>query len=167
MAGFGTVVSEGSYMSRSISLNILRVSLILVLLGFFLPVACDLNGRQIGQAILGESHQAVNARILGVIANFYGYFLFAAFGCAAAGLLLTFIPRIRFGYYGGLLFMAASFVFFVLVLLEFLAIREGAVLGFLITTFNLRVTVLIGGYSMAAGYLAAVISLVVKIIRKR
>jgi hypothetical protein len=154
-------------MKRSHSLNILRVSLLLVLLGFFLPVACDLNGRQIAQSILGEPHQAGNDRLLGAIRDSYGYFLFAVFGCAGIGLLLTFIPGIKSGYYSGLIFLAASFMLAAVVLLKFLAIKNGVFLGFLMTTFNIRVKVHIGGYSMAAGYLTALISYVSRIIPKR
>ncbi len=154
-------------MKRSLSLNILRVSLLLVLLGFFLPVACDLNGRQIAQGILGEPQQAGNGWLLGAIENAYGYFMYAVFGCAAIGLLLTFIPGIKSVYFRSFLFLVASFLFFTVVLLKFLAIRNGIILGFLVTTFNIRVKVLIGGYFMAGGYLTALIGFISKVILKR
>ena len=51
-------------------------------------------------------------------------------------------------------------------MLKFLAIRDGVVLGFVIATFNLRIKILIGGYSMAAGYITALISIVSRIVFK-
>jgi hypothetical protein len=149
-------------MKQSLSLNILRLCLLLVLIGFFLPVACDLSGYQIAQGILGHTQRARNAQLLESIEDPYGYFLFGVPSFALLGLVLTFAVRSVSGYHVGLLSLAASFLLLSVVALKFQSLRNTAFLHFLMTTFHIKVKILLGGYSMAAGYLAAMIGFILR-----
>ena len=144
-------------MKQSLALSILRLCFLLVLLGFFLPVACDLSGYQAAQGILGHSQQALNAKLLEPIEDLYGYFLFGVVVFAFLGLVLTFVFKAVSGYYLGLLCLAASALLLIVVALKFQSLRNTGVLHFLVTTFNLKVKILLGGYFIGAGYLAGVI----------
>jgi hypothetical protein len=150
------------FMKQSLSLNVLRLCLLLVLIGFFLPVACDLSGYQIAQGILGHTQKAQNAKLLELIEDSYGYFLFGVPTFALLGLVLTFAVKAVSGYHFGLLSLAVSFVFLSIVALKFQSLRNTPLLHFLVTTFYLRVKILLGGYSMATGYLAGVIGFVLR-----
>ena len=152
-------------MKHSLSLNILRLCFLLVLIGFFLPVACDLSGYQIAQGILGHKQQAENAKLLGSIGDSYGYFLFGVFAFALLGLVLTVVFKLVSGYYFGLLCLAVSLLFFTVVVLKFQSLRNTGLLHFLVTTFHLRVKILLGGYSMATGYLAGVIGFTLRMAK--
>ena len=143
-------------MKESLSFNILRLCLLLVLIGFFLPVACDLSGYQIAQGILGHTQKAQNAKLLESIENSYGFLLFGVPAFALLGLLLTFAVKAVFGYHFGLLSLAASLLLLGVVALKFQSLRNAALLQFLLTTLHIRVKILLGGYSMATGYLAGV-----------
>ena len=61
-------------MKQSLSLNILRLCLLLVLIGFFLPVACDLSGYQIAQGILGHTQKDRRMPSLGRITSGFSVF---------------------------------------------------------------------------------------------
>lgn len=149
-------------MKQSLSLNILRLCFLLVLIGFFLPVACDLSGYQIAQGILGHTQQAANAKLLESIEDSYGYFLFGVPAFALLGLVLTFAVKAASGYYFGLLSLAVSFLLLTVVALKFQSLRNTALLHFLVTTFHLRVKILLGGYCMALGYLAGAVAFVLR-----
>jgi hypothetical protein len=152
-------------MKRSLALNILRLCFLLVLLGFFLPVACDLSGYQVAQGILGHRQEALNARLLEPIGDSYGYLLFGVVVLAFLGLVLTFIFKAVSGYYFGLLCLAASFLLLAVVALKFQSLRNTAVLHFLVTTFHIKVKILLGGYFVGTGYLAGVIGFALRITK--
>ena len=61
-------------MNNSLSMNILRLSLLLVLIGIFTPIGCNSNGYQIAQGILGNKEQAGNVTFLASIENVCGKF---------------------------------------------------------------------------------------------
>jgi uncharacterized membrane protein len=149
-------------MKHSWSLNILRAGILLVLLGFFLPVGCHLNGYQIAQGVIGQSQEAQNAGLLSPIPDAYGYSFIGVFVLAFAGLVLTFALKGARGYSLGSACLAVSFVLFIVVALKFLSIRNSAILDFVRTTFNTGVQLTIGGYSMGAGFLTAITGLVLR-----
>jgi hypothetical protein len=70
--------------------------------------------------------------------------------------MLTFAVKAVSGYQFGLLSLAASFLLLGVVALKFQSIRNTALLHFLLTNLHVRVKILLGGYSMASGYLAGV-----------
>ena len=149
-------------MKQSISTSILRLSLLLVLTGFFLPVACDLNGFQVAQGILGHTQKAENARLLEPIEDTFGYVLFGVSVFAVLGLALTFLHSGSSGYYFGLFSLAASLVMLAVVALEFKFLRDTGISHVLIATFHIRVKLLSGGYLMAAGYFAGAMGFVLR-----
>jgi hypothetical protein len=154
---FAGISGGETSLKQSLSLNILRLCLLLVIIGFFLPVACDLSGYQMAQGILGHAQKAQNAKLLESIEDSYGYFLFGVPTLAFLGLILTFAVKAVSGYHFGLLSLAVSFLFLGVVALKFQSLRNTPLLHFFIATFHLRVKILLGGYSMATGYLAGVI----------
>jgi len=147
---------------RLSAVNILRVGLLLVILGFFLPVACHLNGHQVAQGILGQNQSHLNAGFLNSMGDAYGYLLFGVYGLALAGLVLTLAFRTTRGYRFGLACLLASLLLLVVLLLKFQSIRNTPVVHFFLTTFQIKFTVLIGGYSMGLGYLAGIVGFVLK-----
>ena len=154
-------------MKHSLSLSILRLCFLLVLVGFFLPIACDLSGYQIARGILGHAQQAENAKLLRSVGDPYGYFLFGVFVFALLGLVLTFAFKAAAvsGYYPGLLCLVASFLLFTVIVLKFQSLRNTPFFHFLVATFHIRVKMLLGGYSMATGYLAGVIGFALRMAK--
>jgi hypothetical protein len=152
-------------MKHSISISILRLSLLLVLTGFFLPVACDLSGYQIAQGILGHTQKAENARLLGPIEDSFGYVLFGVSAFAVLGLALSFLRSGSSGYYLGLLSLAGSFVLLAVVALEFKSLRDTGISHVLVAAFHIRVKFLFGGYLMAAGYLAGAAGFILRAVK--
>jgi hypothetical protein len=152
-------------MKHSISMSILRLGFLLVLTGFFLPVACDLSGYQIAQGILGHVQKAQNARLLEPVEDIFGYVLFGASAFAAIGLALTFLLGGSSRYYAGMSSLAVSLVLLAVAALEFKSLRDTGISHVLVTAFQIRVKFLFGGYLMAAGYLAGTAGFVLRLVR--
>lgn len=152
-------------MKISFSMGILRLGLLLVLVGFFVPVGCDSSGYQIAQGILGNTPQAGNAIVLGSIEDFYGYLLIGVFVFALLGLLCTFLGKMTNSFLIGSVGFAASFVMLIMVVLRIKSFRDSGVLHLILTIIPIKVKLLIGGYSMATGYLAGVIGLSLKLLK--
>ena len=149
-------------MKTSLSKSILRLCLLLVCAGFFLPVACDLSSYQVAQGILGHTQKEQNARLLEPVEDAFGYALYGVLAFTALGFALTFLPGRFSGYSLGLFCLALSCVLLAVVALEFKSLRDTGVLHFLVTTFCIRVKLLFGGYLMAGGYLAGAVGFVLK-----
>jgi hypothetical protein len=152
-------------MKNSLSLSILRMSLLLVLVGFFVPIGCDSSGYQIAQGMLGNTKQAGNAIFLESIENLYGYLLFGVFVFALLGLLLTFIGKAKNNFLLGSAGFALSLLMLIIVVLRIKSFRDSGLLHLVLTIIPIKVKLLIGGYSMAAGYLAGVIGLLLKLLK--
>ena len=147
-------------MKDSLSLSILRLSFLLVLVGFFVPIACNTNGYQLAQGMLGNTQQAANAVFLGSIEDLYGYLFFGVFAFALLGLVLTFLSKGKISFLLGSVCFGASFVLLIVVVLKIKSFRDSAVLHLILTISQIKVKLLIGGYSMAVGYLAGVAAIV-------
>ncbi len=145
---------------KSLSMNILRLGMLLVLIGFFAPLGCDTNGRQIAQGILGYEHQAGNARFLSSIENSYGYALFGVFAFALLGLIFTFLFKANHGYLLGSICLAVSLALLMIVLLRLKNYMDSGLVNFVLKIFPIKM--LIGGYSIAAGYLVGVMGFTLK-----
>lgn len=148
---------------KSLSINILRLGMLLVLIGFFAPLGCDTNGRQIAQGIMGYEHQAGNARFLSSIEDSYGYVLFGVFASALLGLIFTFLVKASHGYLLGSICFAVSLVLLMIVLLRLKTFLDSGLVNFVLKIFPIKM--LIGGYSIAAGYLVGVTGFVLKTLR--
>jgi hypothetical protein len=147
-------------MSNSLAMNILRLSLLLVLIGIFTPIGCNSNGYRLAQGILGNKEQAGDVKILASVENVYGYILLGVFAFALAGLLFTFLSKVKDNYVLGLICLAVSFVFMIITVLKFNALQNSKFTHFILTIFPVKI--LIGGYLMAIGYLVGVIGFVLK-----
>jgi hypothetical protein len=152
-------------MKNSLSLSILRLGLLLVLVGFFIPIACDSNGYQIAQGILGNTKQAGKAIFLESIENLYGYLLFGVFVFALLGLLFTFLVKAKNNFLLGSAGFAVSLLMLIIVVLRIKSFRDSGLLHLALTIIPIKVKLLIGAYSMAAGYLAGVIGLLLKLLK--
>ncbi|HUZ17352.1 MAG TPA: hypothetical protein VMV68_03120 [Spirochaetia bacterium] len=152
-------------MKGPVSTNILRLGLVLFLVGFLLPIACNLNGYQIAQGILGHQQHAQNAVLLASVADSYGYLVIGSFAIAFLGLALTVLFRGALGCNLGSLCFAVSLLFLVLVALKFHAMQNTAAMRFLISTFSITVKMQAGGYSMATGYSAGVVGFALRVTR--
>jgi hypothetical protein len=150
---------------NSMPLHLLRLGLLLVLVGFFAPIACDVNGYQIAQGLLGNTHHAGNAGVLGSIGKVFGYLLFGVFLLAVAGLGSTFVRGIKYRSLGGFVCLALSLFFLTIVVFKFKTIRDTGLLHFFLAIFPVRVKILIGGYSIGLGYLAGITGFVLDLTR--
>ena len=156
---------KGVSMKNSLSLSILRLSLLLVLVGFFVPIGCDSNGYQIAQGIVGSTKQAGNAIFLESIENPYGYLLFGVFVFALLGLLFTFLGKAKNNFLLGSAGFAVSLIMLIIVVLRIKSFRDSGLLHLVLTIIPIKVKLLIGGYSMAIGYLAGVIGLALRFLK--
>ena len=147
-------------MKYSLSINILRLSLLLVFIGIFSPIGCNSNGYQIAQGILGNKEQAGKVGFLAPVENVYGYILFGVFVFALAGLLFTFLSKVNDNFLIGFICLAVSFVLLIIIVLKFNSLQNSKFLHFVLTIFPVKI--LIGGYFMVIGYLVGVIGFVLK-----
>jgi hypothetical protein len=152
-------------MKYSVSINILRLGLVLFLVGFLLPVACDLNAYQIAQGILGQQQHAQNAILLASVEDLYGYLTIAVFAIAVVGLVFTVIFRTALGYNLGSVCLVVILLFLVVVAIRFHAIQNTAAMRFLASAFNLTLRFQAGGYFMATGCLAGVVGFALRVTR--
>jgi hypothetical protein len=114
-------------------MNILRLSFLLVLIGFFAPIGCSSNGYQIAQGILGNTKQAGNAAFLASIENLYGYVLFGVFVFALLGLLFTFLSKVNYNFILGFVCLAVSFLLLTIMALKYKTLRDSGVLRLILT----------------------------------
>jgi hypothetical protein len=152
-------------MKMTLSVNILRLGLLLVLIGFFAPVGCDSNGYQIALGILGNTHQAGNARILGSIEDLFGYALFGVYVWAFLGLVVTFFYRAKKKFFFSSISLALSFILLAIVAFKLKSVRDSAVVNLMLTIIPVKLKLLIGGYSMAAGYLVGAVGIILNIFK--
>ena len=138
-------------------MNMLRMSLVLVLAGFFLPVACSLNGYQVAQGILGTAQKAGNAALLGPVEDVFGYVLLAVPACAVVGLFLSVVVKGKGSSLLTFTFLVLSFALLAVVGLKFNFIRNSALIHTLVEILSIKVRILVGGYVMGCGYAAGVI----------
>jgi hypothetical protein len=152
-------------MNKTMSMNVLRLSLLLVLIGLFAPICCDLNGYRIAQGILGNAKRAGNAIFLASIEDLYGYFLFGVFVFGFLGIVLTFLRKVDLGFILGSLCLAASFVLLLLLALRIKSLRDSWFVQIVQKIIPGKAKFLIGGYSMGLGYLVGVIGFVLKNVK--
>jgi hypothetical protein len=147
-------------------LSILRVGFLLVLIGFFAPICCDMSGYQLAQGILGNAHQAGKAIFLGSIEDFYGYLLFGVFILALLGLVLTFLGGVRDSPLIASVGLAVSCVLLIIVAVRLRTFRDTGVVNLALTIIPIKLKPLIGAYSMAVGYLAGLVGTVLRFMRR-
>ena len=152
-------------MKMTLSVNILRLGLLLVLIGFFAPVGCDSNGYQIALGILGNTQHAGNARILSSIEDLFGYALFGVCLCAFLGLVVTFFYKAKKKFFFSSICLALSFILLAIVALKLKSVRDSAVVHLMLTIIPIRMKLLIGGYFMATGYLVGAAGVILKIFK--
>ena len=152
-------------MNKTMSVNVLRLSLLLVLIGLFTPICCDLNGYRIAQGILGNAKRAGNAIFLASIGDFYGYVLFGVFAFAFLGIVFTFLSKVNHDFILASLCLAASFVLLLLLALRIKHFGDSWFLQVVQKTILGKVKLLIGGYSMGLGYLVGVIGFVLRTVK--
>jgi hypothetical protein len=153
-------------MKTSLPLSILRVGFLLVLIGFFAPLCCDLSGYQLAQGILGNAHQAGNAVFLGSIEDVYGYLLLGVFILALLGLVLTFLGGVRSSLLMASVGLAVSCVLLIVVAFRLKSFRDSGAVKLALTIIPIKVKPLIGAYSMAVGYLAGLVGTVLRLMRR-
>src|SRR5208283_1366760 len=156
---------KGAFMKTPLSLSILRLGFLLVLIGFFAPIACDTSGYQLAQGILGNAHQAGNAVFLGSIEHIYGILLFCVFIFALVGLVLTFVSKAPHKALLETVCLMLSFVLLIVVVLRIKAFLDSGLLHLVLTIVPVKIRFLVGGYSMAAGYLAGVVGTILRFLR--
>ncbi|MDZ7794574.1 MAG: hypothetical protein U5P10_13045 [Spirochaetia bacterium] len=159
------VKSMRDTMKLSATTTILKTAGLLVFLGLFLPITYDLGGYQVAQGILGNTQQLGKATLLGPIADLYGYALLGVFLCALLSIVATYVSKRDFGYFVGCALLAVSLLLSIVVALKFLSLSNSKFLHFITTTFGIQVTIQAGGYSMGAGYLAAVVGFVLRVAK--
>ena len=149
----------------SLSVNVLRLGLLLVVIGLFAPICCDLNGNRIMQGIQGNEKQAGNAIYLSSIEDLYGYILLSVFVLVILGIVLTFLSKVDLGYTLGSLCLAASIVLLLVVAFRIKSLGDSWLAQIILEIFSGKVKVQIGGYSMALGYLVGVTGFVLRTVK--
>jgi hypothetical protein len=152
---------------KSISMNVFRFGVLLILVGFFAPISCSSNGHQIAQGIMGNGDQAGNVIFLSSIEDFYGYFMYGVLVFAIAGLILTLVDDANHGFLLRSLCLAMSLALLMAVFLRLRTFRNTGLLGFALETLHYKLELLIGGYLIIAGYLISAAGSVFKIVKKR
>jgi hypothetical protein len=137
-----------------LSVNILRICLILIFIGLFLPICFKSTGFQTAEGILGSSHYAKEAIFLAPVEDTYGYLLFGVFALAAVGLLVSFFSN---NFFAPFIFFATSLVFTVILLMHFKIYFNFNDLSFYIRIiFPIKLNLLPAGYGMVAGFVVGV-----------
>jgi hypothetical protein len=154
------------FMKTSLSLSILRLGFLLVLIGFFAPIACDTSGYQLAQGILGNTHQAGKAIVLGSIEDVYGYLLLGVFIIALMGLVLTFLSGVPHSPLLASAGLVVSCVLLIIVAVRLKSFRDSGIVKLALTVTQIKLKPLIGAYSMAAGYLAGLAGTVLRFMRR-
>ncbi len=154
-------------MKRKLSLpvNVLRLGLLLVVIGLFAPICCDLNGYRLVQGIHGNSKRAGNAIFLSSIEDLYGYVLFGVFVLAILGIVFTFLSKPNLGYVLGSLCLAASLVMLLVFAFKIKSLGDSWLAQIIRKIFPGEVRAQIGGYSMGLGYLVGAIGFVLRIVK--
>jgi hypothetical protein len=151
----------------SLPLNLLRAGLILVIIGFFLPIGCKSNGYEIASGILGHGKFGTASMFLSPLDNLYGYLLFIVYFLALLALTATFAGNEEKRYQVAFILFATSLVFALIILIKFKFYFKFSEMTFYIKIFlPIKANVLIAGYGMALGYLLGLLSYVVKIVKK-
>ena len=153
-------------MKTLLSMSILRVGLLLVLIGFFAPICCNMDGYQLAEGILGHEHQAGIAVVFSSIEDIYGYVLLGVFILALLGLAFTFLTGVRYSPLIAFVCIAASCILLIVVALRLKAFRDSGVLKLALTIVPIKVKPLIGAYSMAVGYMAGLVAAVLRFMRR-
>ncbi|MBP7554474.1 MAG: hypothetical protein KA885_13690, partial [Spirochaetes bacterium] len=101
------------------AINLLRLALGLVIIGFFLPIGCKSNGVEIANGILGNSKFGSKTMAFGVIEDVYGYLLFGVLVLVVAALVITFLSKIEGNFMIASILMAASLALVIFILFKF------------------------------------------------
>jgi hypothetical protein len=144
--------SKVNFISGSLTMNILRVSLLLIFFGLFMPIGCDSSGLGISMGILGKGDAAMG---FGVVQDVYAFVFLGVFVVAILGILYSFMKDDTFGTF---LFAAGSFILALIILVRFRIYFDFSNFAFYIKIFGntgLRVDFQIGGYLMIIGFLGA------------
>ena len=145
--------------SVSISMNLLRISLLLVFLGLFMPLGCKASGFQIAQGFLGNHDDG--GVYIKTVSNFYALLVFAVFIIAAIGLLITFISNINNNFLLAFGCLVISFVILFIVLVKLNVYFNFNNFSFYANKASpVKIELLIGGYIMIIGYIGGIIALV-------
>ncbi len=138
----------------SASMNILRISLFLIVIGFILPVGCKTNGFQAAHGILGNNDLGKGAILLGSINDFYAYLLFAVFILTTIGFVITFISKINNNFLFSFLCLIVSLIFMVIIFLKLKVYFNFNEFNFYVDiVIPIKIELLIGGYFMMIGYI--------------
>jgi hypothetical protein len=145
----------------SASINILRVALLLIFLGLFLPLGCKSNGFQVAQGILGNTDLGKGAIILESINDFYAYLLFAVFILAAIGFVITFISNVNSSSILAFLCLIVSLVFMIIILMKLKVYFDFKEFAFYVKiAVPIKIELLIGGYFMIIGYIGGILAFI-------
>jgi hypothetical protein len=150
----------------SLSLNIMRISFVLILLGLFLPVGCKSSGFQIAEGILGNSKLAKSAIFLSPVDNIYGYILLAVFVLALIGLILTFLGNVNTCFNLSIICLLVSLILLIIILIKFKIYFNFNDFAFYIKiVFPVKLNILTAGYSMIIGYISGIAAFLLNKLR--
>jgi hypothetical protein len=153
-------------MKSSLTMNVLRLGLLLVFIGLFTPISCNSSGYQIAQGILGNANQAGHAAFLSHIENSYGYVLFGVFALALLGLLITFLYKDKNSFYYGFFSLAVSFILVLIILNKFkIHFSSKEMIFYINVGMPIKVDLLFGWYSMIVGYIVGALAFILKIFK--
>ncbi len=146
------------------SLNLLKLSFALLIVGFTLPIGCKSNGFQIFTGILGKGAKKIN---FGLIEDIYGYMLLGVFILAVVGLILTFLPEIKFSLVLSYICLALGLLLIVTILYKFNFYFKFKDFSFHNKYWPAKIEFLPGFYIILAGYVVGTISFLMKVILKK
>jgi hypothetical protein len=142
-------------------MNILRIALLLIFLGIFLPLGCKSNGFEVAQGILGNGDMGKAAMFLEPINNFFGYLLIAVFIIAAIGFVISLISNINNNFTIAFVCLVVSFVFMVIILMKLNIYFNFNEFSFYVKgVIPVKISLLVGGYLMIIGYIGGTLAFI-------
>lgn len=143
------------------AMNLLRLALGLVIIGFFLPIGCKSNGVDIANGILGKSGLISNTTFMRVVDDIYGYLLFGVIILVVAALVITFLSKLDNNFLIASILMGVSLGIIIFLLITFDIEFNFKKFIFTYKGFG-KINFLPGFYLMFAGYALGIVTFILK-----
>lgn len=159
-----TIIFKGVFMGYKNSnllsaINLLRLALGLVIIGFFLPIGCKSNGVEIANGILENGSKKIQ---FGLIEDVYDYLLFGVLVLVVAALVITFLSKIEGNFIIASILMAVSLALVIFILFKFNFSFSFKDFAFKNKYWPGKINFLPGFYLMFAGYALGIVTFILK-----
>ena len=145
----------------SVTFNILRLGLILIVCGLFLPLGCRVNGVEMAQGMLGQADFGTSAMFLAPVDDIYAFVLLAVFIFPLIGLIFSLVNE---NFALTWLWAPVSLAMLIILLIQFNINFDFAHFNFFLRIGPVKKKIVFqtGAYLMSAGYFLAFSSIIFK-----